>query len=319
MNILASLRYLVALNEHKHFGRAAQACHITQPALSNALRSLEAEYKVVIVKRGRTFSGLTPEGVRVLATAQRMLQEHAMLQQELESSEHAPQGGLVIGAVPTAMPIATRFAAQLHAMHAGVRPMLRSMSSQEIEEGLDALSIDIAFGYSDRPNPRGLKLVRHAQYEERYFVLSRADAAGTKKSPALIGEPITWAQAASLPLCLLAPEMHNRAIIDRAFAEAGATVTPAIETNSTLALAISVLSGNVSSILPGALVGFVRSLAEQAPLQARPLTTPNVITPIGLLLNDATRRSRTAEAALAFAISNEWLSTLSAHSGLLRQ
>jgi DNA-binding transcriptional LysR family regulator len=306
MNILASLRYLVALNEHKHFGRAAQACHITQPALSNALRSLEAEYKVVIVKRGRTFSGLTPEGVRVLATAQRMLQEHAMLQQELESSEHAPQGGLVIGAVPTAM-------------HAGVRPMLRSMSSQEIEEGLDALSIDIAFGYSDRPNPRGLKLVRHAQYEERYFVLSRADAAGTKKSPALIGEPITWAQAASLPLCLLAPEMHNRAIIDRAFAEAGATVTPAIETNSTLALAISVLSGNVSSILPGALVGFVRSLAEQAPLQARPLTTPNVITPIGLLLNDATRRSRTAEAALAFAISNEWLSTLSAHSGLLRQ
>jgi DNA-binding transcriptional LysR family regulator len=81
MNILASLRYLVALNEHKHFGRAAQACHVTQPALSNALRSLEAEYKVVIVKRGRTFAGLTPEGERVLAAAQRMLQEHALLHQ----------------------------------------------------------------------------------------------------------------------------------------------------------------------------------------------------------------------------------------------
>ncbi len=317
MNILASLHYLVALNEHKHFGRAAQACHVTQPALSNALRSLEAEYKVVIVKRGRTFSGLTPEGARVLAAAQRMLQEHALLQQELSSSELMPQGSLVLGVVPTAIPIATRFATQLQALHPGVRPILRSMSSQEIEEGLDALTLDMAFGYSERPNPRGLQLLRHAQYEERYFVLSRSEVAPSKKSPALIGTPITWAEAAALPLCLLAPEMHNRAIIDRAFAQAGTPVMPAIETNSTLALAVSVLSGNVSSILPGALVGFVRSLAEQAPLEARPLTAPDVITPIALLLNEATRRSRTAEAALAFATSRPWKAIAATHSGLL--
>ena len=55
MNLLSSLRYLVALNEHRHFGRAAKACHITQPALSNALRALEAEFHVVIVKRDRNF------------------------------------------------------------------------------------------------------------------------------------------------------------------------------------------------------------------------------------------------------------------------
>ncbi len=69
MNLLASLRYLVALDEHRHFGRAAQACHITQPALSNAMRALEQEFGVVIVKRGRNFAGLTPEGARVLASA----------------------------------------------------------------------------------------------------------------------------------------------------------------------------------------------------------------------------------------------------------
>ncbi|MFM6991368.1 MAG: LysR family transcriptional regulator, partial [Rhodoferax sp.] len=50
MNLLSSLRYLVALQEHKHFGRAAEACHITQPALSNAIRALEREFGVVIVK-----------------------------------------------------------------------------------------------------------------------------------------------------------------------------------------------------------------------------------------------------------------------------
>ena len=75
MNLLASLRYLVALQEHKHFGRAAQACHITQPALSNALRALEDEFGVVIVQRGRTFAGFTLEGERVLASARCMLHE----------------------------------------------------------------------------------------------------------------------------------------------------------------------------------------------------------------------------------------------------
>jgi DNA-binding transcriptional LysR family regulator len=75
MNLLASLRYLAALDEHKHFGRAAQACHITQPGLSNALRALEEEFGTAIVTRGRTFVGFTAEGERVLVSARRMLHE----------------------------------------------------------------------------------------------------------------------------------------------------------------------------------------------------------------------------------------------------
>ena len=70
MNFLASIHYLAAPDEHKHFGRAALACHITQPALSNALRALESEFGAVIVKRGRNFEGFTAEGRRVLASAQ---------------------------------------------------------------------------------------------------------------------------------------------------------------------------------------------------------------------------------------------------------
>ena len=73
MNLLSAMRYLVALEEHKHFGRAAQACHITQPALSNAIRALETEFGVVIVRRGRTYAGLTPEGEAVCASAHHML------------------------------------------------------------------------------------------------------------------------------------------------------------------------------------------------------------------------------------------------------
>lgn len=110
MSMLASLRYLVALSENRHYARAAQSCGITQPALSNALRALEKEFGIAIVKRGRTYAGLTPEGERVLATAQRMLHEHEheheheLLQQELRSSASQPQGALQLGVVPTAVP-----------------------------------------------------------------------------------------------------------------------------------------------------------------------------------------------------------------------
>ena len=58
MNLLVSMRYLVALDEHKHFARAAQACHVTQPALSNAIRALDA---------GRTaWNGVTPAALTML-------------------------------------------------------------------------------------------------------------------------------------------------------------------------------------------------------------------------------------------------------------
>jgi len=60
MNLLDAMRYLAALDQHRHFGRAASACHITQPALSNALRAREAEPGAAIVRRGRSYEGLTP-------------------------------------------------------------------------------------------------------------------------------------------------------------------------------------------------------------------------------------------------------------------
>jgi len=312
MNLLASMRYLVALDEHRHFGRAAQACHITQPALSNALRALEAEYGVVIVRRGRTYVGLTHEGERVLAAAQRMLRESEILQQELRSEEGKPCGNLRMAAVPTAIPILARFAAMLQQNHPGIVPAVLSMSSQELETGLETLSLDLALGYTERMHLRDVKLEAWPQSIEHYFLLRLAE------SPAAdmlrIGEPLTWAEAASRPLCLLTPDMHNRAIIDQAFRSAGATVTPAIETNSVLALVLGVLAGNVCSVLPGAMVAAVRSHRE---LEALPLVSPDVKTPIGFMTQQGTRPSRALAAALEMLQSPPWLEQVKKHSGAL--
>ncbi|MGX6449934.1 LysR family transcriptional regulator, partial [Patulibacter sp. S7RM1-6] len=67
--ILRQLEYLVALGEHGHFGRAAAACHVSQPGLSMAIRKLEAELGVELVQRGAGGSGLTDDGRALLPWA----------------------------------------------------------------------------------------------------------------------------------------------------------------------------------------------------------------------------------------------------------
>ena len=312
MNLFVSLKYLVALDDHRHFGRAALACSVTQPALSNAIRALEENFGTSIVKRGRNFAGFTTEGERILASGRAMLREYELLRQDLDSRENAPAGHLTIGAVPTAMPIAARFAAMLQDRHPGIAPSVRSMSSIELEAGLENLALDLALGYTERLDNSRSAVRVVPQYAEHYFLLRKASVANGDGLQ--VGPPTTWAEAAALPLCLLSPEMHNRTIVDRAFAAVGVHPKPAIETNSILSLALSVRAGRVVSIMPGALVDAVRGYRE---LEALPLVGPAVEVPIAFMVHDSNRPSRTLEAALAFAEDPAWMSEVAQHAGAL--
>lgn len=308
------MSYLVALHHHKHFGRAALACHITQPALSNAIRALEQEFGTSIIKRGRTFESFTPEGERIFQTAQKVLHEQELLLQALKSAADAPVGRLTLGAVPSVMPIAARFAGMLQMRHKGIALTLRSMSSQEIEAGLEDLSLDLALGYCDRVKSRAATLDTMLQYNERYFLLRRAATPSPSGLQVLV-KPISWFEAASQDLCLLTPEMHNRFIVDQAFTQTGAIVKPVIETNSILTLGLTVLVGNVCSVLPGALVGV---LSGYGALEAVPLQSPEVLTPIGFIFAKSQRPSHTLKAALEMASEPAWAAHVKAHSGSLQ-
>ena len=87
-----------------------------------------------------------------------------------------------------------------------------------------------------------------------------------------------------------------------------------METNSLLALALSVAEGDVCTVMPGALVSAVRSYQA---LEALPLISPEVRTAIGFMVQDGDRSSRTLEAALNFAQDSAWLRHVAAHSGML--
>jgi DNA-binding transcriptional LysR family regulator len=314
MNLIDAYRYLAALEQHRHFGRAALACQITQPALSNALRVLEKELGVAIVRRGRQYEGLTAEGEQVLATAYRVLHEQELLHQALAGSATNPRGRLVIGAVPTAVPIAARFAARLVERHPGLSPQVRSLPSHEIETGLEILALDLGLGYIARlPGRPKNALQAQSQYVEHYYLLRGATNA---KSGLCFGAPMPWRDAAALPMCLLSPEMHNRSIIDGVFRSLSLEVRPAIETNSVMALLVTVQSSGCTAILPGALVS---TLMRQAGLEALPLVEPELRTPIGFMTASAPKPSHALLAALRLAGDADWLAEAGGHCGPLHQ
>ena len=106
--VLRQLEYLVALAREKHFGRAAEACHVSQPTLSAAIRLLEEDLGAPIVERGHRYVGLTPQGQLALEHAHRILAEAENLRHGLEEIDKGLTGRLRIGAIPTALPIVSQ-------------------------------------------------------------------------------------------------------------------------------------------------------------------------------------------------------------------
>jgi DNA-binding transcriptional LysR family regulator len=101
------LAYLAAVAREGHFGRAAQACHVTQPTLSNGIRRLEQELGVALVRRGHRYEGLRPEGERMLAWAHRILADSDGMQMDAVAMREGLAGRLRLGVIPTALPALT--------------------------------------------------------------------------------------------------------------------------------------------------------------------------------------------------------------------
>jgi len=101
---IKQLQYLVALRQHGHFGRAAEACFVTQSTLSAGLRELETVLGVVLVERTRRVVRFTPLGQRIADKAVRVLRESEELA-DLARAEGQPlQGELRMGVIPTIAP-----------------------------------------------------------------------------------------------------------------------------------------------------------------------------------------------------------------------
>lgn len=101
---LTELKYIVALAREKHFGRAAEACFVSQPTLSVAIKKLEDELNVSLFERGSSEVSLTPVGERVVVQAQRVLEEASAIKTIAQMGMNPLAGPLRVGVIYTIGP-----------------------------------------------------------------------------------------------------------------------------------------------------------------------------------------------------------------------
>jgi LysR family transcriptional regulator, hydrogen peroxide-inducible genes activator len=101
---LKQLQYLVALKEHGHFGRAAEACFVTQSTLSAGIRELESLIDLTLVERTRRVVRFTAVGTRIVEKARRILREAEELADMAKAAGEPLSGELRMGVIPTIAP-----------------------------------------------------------------------------------------------------------------------------------------------------------------------------------------------------------------------
>ena len=284
--LFRQLEYFVAVARERHFARAAEACYVSQPALSASIAKLERELNVTLINRGHNYEGLTPEGERLVVWAKRILAEQQAFKAEVAAVQSGITGTLRLGTEPTAsttqvLPVAAFCAAHpLAKVHVSSR-----LSTTELARQLLEFELDAAIAHFAPEDRAGLQVV--PLYEERYIVLASADQLLSQ------GGTMSWADAAQLPLALLTPDMRIRQIIDKAFAKSGVAVTPQVETDSVASLYAQVGVGAWATIVPHT---WLRAMPVVGRARAVRLVDPDTKAQISVATHAATPGSVVARA-----------------------
>jgi LysR family hydrogen peroxide-inducible transcriptional activator len=145
MITLRQLRYLVALAEHRHFGRAADACAVTQPALSMQIRDLEKTLGIALVERRPNDVMLTDLGAEVARHAERVLLAARDLEDFAKHRGRILSGRLHLGIIPTLGPyVLPKVLPVLHQRYPDLRIELRETQTKVLLEELNHGVLDVA-------------------------------------------------------------------------------------------------------------------------------------------------------------------------------
>jgi DNA-binding transcriptional LysR family regulator len=270
--MIDKLESFIALARAQHFGHAAEDLGVTQPTLSAAIKQLEDQLGVMLVRRGSRFQGLTPEGEQVLVWARRIVGDTRTMREEMRAARLGLSGRVRIAAIPTALAMVPRLTTPFRERHPGVSFSVLSRTSIEVLSLLGNYDIDVGITYLDN-EPLG-RVISVPLYSERYQLITAAGNALSDRTE------VRWAEVAELPLCLLTPDMQNRRIIDLHLAEAGASARPTLESNSMIVLFSHIRTGKWSSIMP---LNLAETFGFSEPIRAIPIVEPDASHLVGLV------------------------------------
>ncbi len=142
---LSELRYFVSVAELRHFGRAAEHCHVTQPTLSMQIRKLEEELGVTLIERTNRRVALTHAGEKILEHAKRALEAAALVTATAEACRNPFSGSLRTGVIPTLAPyLAPLILGPLRNSYPSLRIELWEDLTEPLLEGLRRYELDCA-------------------------------------------------------------------------------------------------------------------------------------------------------------------------------
>lgn len=193
---LRELRYLVALAQHRHFGRAAEACNVTQPTLSAQLRKLEDYLGVALIDRSGKQPQPTPLGEQIVLRARRLLSEADDILMLTRRRGGPLQGAFNVGIIPTLAPYYLPWLLpHLRDAYPGLHLVVHEDTTPRLEAKLTSQLIDAAFLALPAPTAEGW--VAQALFDEPFFL------ACPEGHPAAQAEAVPAEQLASTRLLLL--------------------------------------------------------------------------------------------------------------------
>ena len=150
---LTELRYIVMLARERHFGRAAEKCHVSQPTLSVALKKVEHKYGVILFERTPSEVRLTPTGEQIARQAERVLEEAGRLKEIAQQGKDPLIGALRLGVIYTIAPyLLPRLVPALHARAPHMPMYLQENFTVNLGEQLrrgDLVAIIVALPFSE--------------------------------------------------------------------------------------------------------------------------------------------------------------------------
>lgn len=166
---LTDLRYLVALARERHFGRAAEKCHVSQPTLSVAIKKLEEQLGVTLFERSATDVKITTIGRRIVEQAERVLLEAAQVREIAAAGKDPLAGALRLGVIYTIGPyLLPRLIPRVHEMAPKMPLMIQENYTSRLTESLKRGDLDVIVISLPFEEPG---IVTRVVYEEPFRVL----------------------------------------------------------------------------------------------------------------------------------------------------
>ena len=142
---IRQFRHLAALAEHRHFGRAAEACHVTQSSLSASIKELEEILGAALVDRTKRSVVFTPIGEETVRRARQILEEAEELARAAQAGSMPLSGTIRLGVIPTVAPyLLPRTLGRLRAKYPNLKLYLREDLTDRLLERLRAGELDAA-------------------------------------------------------------------------------------------------------------------------------------------------------------------------------